>query len=110
MSAMPFSVRVCIRMDVPRKPVWRHFPWSSKFLRRRPSRSSFALPSTTPVLSANRAGVCIVFRIAVLNSPPEVRKRDLMNDLASVSINSYFEASLPVASAIWAIIPASIAQ
>ena len=75
MSESPLSVRVCIRMEVPRKPVWRQLPWSAKFLRSRASIASFALPSTRPFFRANRTGVCIVFRMASLKVPSGRRKR-----------------------------------
>ena len=75
MSLILFSVRMGIRMEVPKKPVCRQLPCSSKFLRRRFNILSLAGPWSNSFLRANKIGVCIVLRISALNSPLSLKKR-----------------------------------
>ena len=61
MSGIPASfVSVSMRMDVPRKPVCRQLPWSSKFFRSAAFVAATASDfSRMPSLSAKSAGVCM---------------------------------------------------
>ena len=110
MSLMPFSVRVGMRMEVPRKPVCRQLPCSSKFFLRRAFMLSLACPSTKSFLRANSAGVCIVLRMSVLKVPSALRNVSLRYWRAVCCMASYLAASRPVARAMSRIMPASMAQ
>ena len=110
MSSMPFSVRVAIRIDVPRNPVCKQRSCCAKFLRRRSIIFALASPSKSWFFRANKAGVCIVLRMAVLKVPSSLRKFSLMYAFAESDICWYLAASRPVAAAISRIMEASITQ
>lgn len=74
MSSMPFSVRVAIRIDVPRNPVCKQRSCCAKFSRRRSIIFALASPSTSWFFRADKGGVCIVLRMAVLKVPSSLRK------------------------------------
>ena len=78
MSDIPFSLSVGMSMEVPRNPVWRQLSCKAKFSFSRAIMASLASPSTILFLRANRAGVCMVFRISVLKRPSAVMKFFLM--------------------------------